>query len=165
MWSIRQIFDGEYGCEELPEGEEPKLSLTLENEQGKQMRVSVTDAWLTEHGLDEGSPWRQEYFLEIRQGILRKRIRFHGIVQGVGFRYRSRMAAAEVGATGWVRNEADGTVLMEIQGTEDQIDSVLTSLEKGRFLRIDRMDVKGLPLDPNDRDFETKESLGDFWGI
>ena len=29
MWKIKQIFDGDYGCEELKPGEEPKLSITL----------------------------------------------------------------------------------------------------------------------------------------
>lgn len=48
--------------------------------------------------------------------VIRKRIRFFGSVQGVGFRYRAKHAAASVGATGWVRNEYDGSVSMEIQG-------------------------------------------------
>lgn len=100
-----------------------------------------------------------------RDNCIRQQIRFHGIVQGVGFRYRSRMAAKEAGAVGWVRNECDGTVLMEIQGSQEQIDHVVEKLTTGRFLRIDHMDVKSLPIDPNDRDFEIKESLGDFWGI
>ena len=34
MWKIKQIFDGDYGCEELAEGK-----------------------WLTDNGLDEGSVW------------------------------------------------------------------------------------------------------------
>ena len=50
--------------------------------------------------------------------MIRKRIVFHGWVQGVGFRYRARHAAEHLGATGWVRNESDGSVTMEIQGTE-----------------------------------------------
>ena len=57
--------------------------------------------------------------------VIRKRIRFFGSVQGVGFRYRAKHAAASVGATGWVRNEYDGSVSMEIQGTESQIDQVM----------------------------------------
>ena len=42
----------------------------------------------------------------------------------VGFRYRTEHAAESVGATGWVRNDPDGSVFMEIQGTEEQIDRV-----------------------------------------
>ena len=29
MWKIKQIFDGDYGCEELAEGQSPKVSLHL----------------------------------------------------------------------------------------------------------------------------------------
>ena len=54
--------------------------------------------------------------------MLRKHITFYGWVQGVGFRYRARHAAEMYGCTGWVRNEWDGSVTMEIQGSEDAID-------------------------------------------
>ncbi|MCR5233462.1 MAG: acylphosphatase [Lachnospiraceae bacterium] len=36
-------------------------------------------------------------------------MQFYGAVQGVGFRYRAKYAAQSVGATGWVRNEYDGS--------------------------------------------------------
>ena len=35
MWKIKQIFDGDYGCEELKPGEDPKLSVTLISDDGK----------------------------------------------------------------------------------------------------------------------------------
>ena len=44
-----------------------------------------------------------------------------GHVQGVGFRWTSRIVADKTGCTGWVRNDSDGTVAMELQGTNDQI--------------------------------------------
>ena len=34
MWKIKQIFDGEYGCEELVAGEKPKVSVTLVDDNG-----------------------------------------------------------------------------------------------------------------------------------
>ncbi|MEE1157945.1 MAG: acylphosphatase, partial [Atopobiaceae bacterium] len=37
-------------------------------------------------------------------------LRFEGEVQGVGFRWTSRRLAQEIGLTGWVRNEWDGSV-------------------------------------------------------
>lgn len=58
MWKIKQIFDGEYGCEELAPGVKPKLSVTLENENGEQKFVSAEDDWLIKNGLDVGSVWR-----------------------------------------------------------------------------------------------------------
>ncbi len=60
MWTIKQIFDGDYGCEELKPGEKPKVSVTLENEAGEVYYVSVEDEWLTENGLDVGSRWPLE---------------------------------------------------------------------------------------------------------
>lgn len=57
MWTIRQIFDGDYGCEEPGPEDSPKVSVTLVNEAGETRYVSVADAWLTAQGLDEGSEW------------------------------------------------------------------------------------------------------------
>ena len=48
---------------------------------------------------------------------MRKRFVFTGLVQGVRFRYRARHAAEMAGCTGWVKNEYDGSIVMEIQGT------------------------------------------------
>ena len=49
---------------------------------------------------------------------IRKRMVFQGRVQGVGFRWHARHAALALGLTGWVKNEYDGSVTMEIQGSE-----------------------------------------------
>lgn len=59
-WKIRQIFDGDYGCEERLPGQEPKVSVTLVNEAGAEKYVSVEDRWLTEQGLMEGSLWPEK---------------------------------------------------------------------------------------------------------
>ena len=53
--------------------------------------------------------------------MVRRHIVFYGWVQGVGFRYRAQHAAALYGCTGWVRNEWDGSVTMEIQGAEEDV--------------------------------------------
>ena len=34
QWKIKQIFDGDYGCEELKPGEKPKVSVTLVDDYG-----------------------------------------------------------------------------------------------------------------------------------
>ena len=76
--------------------------------------------------------------------MIRKHIVFTGAVQGVGFRYRARHAAELYGCTGWVRNEYDGSVVMEIQGEEEQIDRVILAVERGTFVRIENMEAKTL---------------------
>ena len=60
MWKIIQIFDGDYGCEELVPGEKPRVSVTLENERSEQKYISVEDDWLVENNLDIGSKWPEE---------------------------------------------------------------------------------------------------------
>ena len=86
--------------------------------------------------------------------IIRKHIVFHGQVQGVGFRYRAKHAAALYGCTGWVRNEWDGSVTMEIQGTEEQIDQVILAVERGTYVRIENMGARTVPMIENERDFK-----------
>lgn len=56
-WKIKHIFDGDYGCEELMPGENPKVTVTLINELGEEKVISVEDIWLTENDLDVGSVW------------------------------------------------------------------------------------------------------------
>ncbi len=85
--------------------------------------------------------------------IMRKRLVFYGSVQGVGFRSRAIHAAEAVGATGWVRNEYDGSVTMEIQGTEAQIDQVIIMIERGAYVRIENMDATTIPVVKTERGF------------
>ena len=74
----------------------------------------------------------------------------------MGFRWRARQAADFYGCTGWVRNEWDGTVSMEIQGTEEAIDKVIMSIESGRYVQIENMDVKILPVNPEEYGFRMR---------
>ena len=83
----------------------------------------------------------------------RKHIIFSGHVQGVGFRWRAKKAAELYGCTGWVRNDWNGTVSMEIQGDEEQIEQTIEAIQKGRFIRIDSIHAKTVPIDPEERDF------------
>ena len=77
---------------------------------------------------------------------VRKHIVFHGRVQGVGFRYTAKYLAQSLGLTGWVSNEWDGTVSMEIQGRETLINKLLVGLNHGQFITIEWMHTKEIPL-------------------
>lgn len=55
MKRIKQIFDGEYGCEERTADEKAKVLVILENETGQESSLSVEDDWLRAQGLEEGS--------------------------------------------------------------------------------------------------------------
>lgn len=88
---------------------------------------------------------------------VRLRIRFHGIVQGVGFRYRAYHSANSLGITGNVRNCYDGTVLCEVQGYRRDIDEMIKMISGGTYIEITDMDTKQLPLSENEYDFCIKE--------
>ena len=55
---------------------------------------------------------------------------FQGRVQGVGFRARARDTARSHTVTGWVRNEPDRTVLLEVQGEPDAVRAYLDDLRR-----------------------------------
>lgn len=50
------------------------------------------------------------------------KIYVRGRVQGVGFRWSSVREAKSLGITGFVRNEPDGSVFIEAEGTRRQLD-------------------------------------------
>ena len=93
--------------------------------------------------------------------MIRKRFVFNGRVQGVGFRYLTRRAADLIGVTGWVRTERDGSVTLEIQGTEEQVDGVMLALKhmiikRGRYVRIESIDEEEVPLVADETGFKTR---------
>lgn len=88
--------------------------------------------------------------------IIRRHIIFTGRVQGVGFRYRASYAARGLGLTGWVRNDTDGTVEMEVQGNEAQICRMLAMLQKDSYIRIEQMDTRDLPLEEHENGFRVR---------
>ena len=87
--------------------------------------------------------------------MIRKHIVFTGWVQGVGFRWRARQAAERYRCTGWCRNEWNGSVTMEIQGEEEDIDEVILAIERGTYITIQNMDVKTIPV-IEERGFRTE---------
>ena len=88
-----------------------------------------------------------------KKKIERRRYRFYGEVQAVGFRWTALTAARSCGATGWVRNEPDESVTMEIQGTERQIDRVLAALQADDYIRIERTEEAAAALIQGEKDF------------
>ena len=88
--------------------------------------------------------------------MIRRHFIFYGWVQGVGFRYRARHAADLLGCTGWVRNEYDGSVSMEIQGEEENIDKVILAIEAGRYVHIENMESRTIPLEEHECGFRTR---------
>jgi len=74
----------------------------------------------------------------------------------VGFRYRARWAAQGLGLTGWVENLPDGSVLMQVQGPGGDIDRMILQIEAGRYVRIENLTCRPLPLKEGERGFEVR---------
>jgi len=55
-------------------------------------------------------------------------VRFHGTVQGVGFRYTACRVAGGYDVTGYVRNLPDGGVECLVEGDPAEIDAFLATL-------------------------------------
>jgi acylphosphatase len=77
---------------------------------------------------------------------IREHIIFRGRVQGVGFRYQAMYASRTYGATGWVENLPDGSVEMEVQGSEDIIECMMETLEENTMIVIERVEKEEIPL-------------------
>lgn len=46
MWKLKQIFDGEYGCEERQSGEKEKCLVILANEEGEEKTFEANEDWI-----------------------------------------------------------------------------------------------------------------------
>ncbi len=88
--------------------------------------------------------------------MVRKHYRFTGIVQGVGFRYRAKHAASGMCITGWVKNEWDGSVEMEVQGTEEAINRMLVMINQSDYIRIDAIECHKIPLEEHEISFHVR---------
>lgn len=77
---------------------------------------------------------------------IRKHFLFYGSVQGVGFRWRASHTAQRYDVTGWVRNLDDGSVEMEAEGTERDINDMIEDLQDHIYGSIDRIVQETIPV-------------------
>lgn len=69
--------------------------------------------------------------------------RIHGIVQGVGFRNFVRRNAENLGITGWVKNNLDGTVEALFEGDDGTISEIIEKCKQGSVLSyVDKVEVQ-----------------------
>ena len=80
-----------------------------------------------------------------------------GRVQGVSFRASTASEGRRLGVVGWVRNKRDGSVELEAEGPDDQIEALLAWCHRGpSAARVDRVAVDELTVSGNDRGFEIR---------
>lgn len=89
----------------------------------------------------------------IQPDMVRRTVTFTGRVQGVGFRATARDTAAAFRVSGWVRNEPDGTVRLEVQGRPDAVENYLDALRLRMARFITGEQARDISPAPGESDF------------
>ena len=90
---------------------------------------------------------------ELSPGTIRKEFRFEGNVQNIGFRFEVQSHAKPLGITGYAKNNEDGSVTAQLQGSLESINKVILSLQNIERIQIDSITEKEIPLDYYEKDF------------
>lgn len=83
-----------------------------------------------------------------RETQVRIQVRYTGHVQGVGFRFTCASIAASHVVTGWVRNEHDGSVLLQAQGSPLAVEGFLQAVSdrmESKIAGADRIPLAVIP--------------------
>ena len=80
-----------------------------------------------------------------------------GRVQGVGFRYFVQQNAVEFGLCGWVCNMNDGSVTMELQGSQAMVDKITQKIRKGNaFIRVESLELEPRGVVEDEKRFQIR---------
>jgi acylphosphatase len=84
-------------------------------------------------------------------------IRISGRVQGVGFRYFALEWAEKLGLVGWVRNDGDGSVESEVEGSRSLVEEYIKQLNIGpRWGHVSQAQVNYKPYEGRYKQFSIK---------
>lgn len=87
----------------------------------------------------------------------RVRITVRGRVQGVMYRASTERQARALGLVGWVRNQADGSVVLEAQGPAARVDALARWCHDGPALAaVTSVDLEELPPVTGEARFEVR---------
>jgi acylphosphatase len=77
-----------------------------------------------------------------------------GRVQGVSYRAATASEARRLGVVGWVRNRSDGSVELEVEGSDERVTSLLSWCEHGPpSARVARVAVEEISPTGQDKSF------------
>ena len=118
--------------------------------------------WLRTKGMSEEFceylrtyQWKGDMYA-LPEGTVRRRYSIEGQVQGVGFRYRARYAAQSLELTGWVENEDDGSVTLEVQGDPVKFRKLFALIQRSDYIQITAIRQKDIAPDPWERGFSVR---------
>ncbi|MBV8735059.1 MAG: acylphosphatase [Solirubrobacterales bacterium] len=84
------------------------------------------------------------------EGVIRRRVKVHGRVQGVFFRDSTRQRAKAHGVAGWARNMPDGSVEAVLEGEPNAVQRLVHFLRSGpshaqvEWVEVQEEDPEGL---------------------
>jgi len=79
------------------------------------------------------------------EATVRRHVIFHGHVQGVCFRAVSLELSRGFQVMGYVRNLPDGTVELEAEGVQDQVDDLLAAIEREFAANLRDVEKRSIP--------------------
>jgi len=92
--------------------------------------------------------------------MITQKLRIHGQVQGVGYRYALREEARRRGVAGWVRNRRDGSVEAALQGSPQSVAELVAWARRGPpAARVDDVQVDPAGEEPAHTGFELRPTL------
>ncbi len=75
--------------------------------------------------------------------MIARRIQVFGKVQGVFYRASAKTEADNLSISGWVKNEPDGTVLIEAEGPENKMSQFIEWCKQGpQFAKVSSVAVE-----------------------
>ena len=79
-----------------------------------------------------------------------------GRVQGVGFRFSAKQIAMENNVNGWVRNKTDGTVEIEAEGKDENVEQFIDRIKKGPtpYAKVKDVEIREFPDIQGYKNFE-----------
>ncbi len=81
-----------------------------------------------------------------QEKMIRVNLIISGTVQGVFFRTHAQKKAEELGVTGWVANEADGTVVVIAEGSNNKINEFINWCHGGpSTAQVDKVHIEQIP--------------------
>jgi len=84
------------------------------------------------------------------------RVIYSGPVQGVGFRYQTKILSRHYDVQGYVRNQADGTVELRVEGEKLELERFLCSITERMSENIDDAVVQWLDASGDFSAFEIR---------
>jgi acylphosphatase len=129
-----------------------------EERRGAAAAESIADLIREARGGGSPDPEPEAAVNESGETLIRRRYRYVGQVQGVGFRWTSQRIAMSLGVTGWVRNEDDGSVTLVLQGTQEQLGAFATKLAENlsHYARYTMADREDEPVDSRETKFSVR---------